>query len=106
VPASAARAAMVAALGLLAAAGPAGAQVLAPPPAAAPPVAQGQEAAGIVARVDRAGRTVTLDTGVDYILPPALDSAWPNLREGAAVTLRYDVDGGRNVVSRIQLGAP
>jgi hypothetical protein len=91
-------------VGLLAAVGPTGAQVLAPPPSP-PPVVQGLETSGVVARVDRAARTITLDTGIDYVLPPTLDSAWPALAEGTPVTLRYDVDGGHNIASRIQVGA-
>ncbi len=97
---------LLGAMWLAAAGGVAGAQVtVAPAPPAGPPgpTAAGLESSGRVTRVDREARTITLDTGQDYRLPPGLDAAWAIVREGTAVRLRYDVDGGRNVVTRLDV---
>jgi hypothetical protein len=99
------RLAMTFALWLLVPGGSLAAQVLLPP--VPPPTAtvQGQEAEGQVSRLNRADRTITLDTGVEYAMPEALDPAWARLADGVAVKLRYDTDGGRNIVTQIQIGA-
>jgi hypothetical protein len=91
------------AAGLVAAlAGVASAQVSVVPPTV-PPTAEGQEAEGQVTRVSPADRTVTLDTGEEYVVPETLVPALRLVTEGASVKLRYDVEGGRNVVKQIQL---
>jgi hypothetical protein len=74
---------------------------VAPPPAA--PVVQGLQSEGRVTRVDRATRRISLDTGDDYVIPPPLDAAWTVVRDGSVVRVRYDVDGGRNVVTHLEL---
>jgi hypothetical protein len=35
------------------------------------------------------------------VIPPTLDGAWALVREGSQVRLRYNVDGGRNIVSSV-----
>jgi hypothetical protein len=101
--------AVLLALGFALTAGPASAQVLLPPgpmPAAPPdPTVQAQETEGLIARLDPATRTIRLDTGdAEYVVLPALDGAWPALAEGVSVKLRYNVDGGRNIVTQIRVG--
>jgi len=56
-----------------------------------------------VARISPADRTITLDTGEDYVVPDALASTWVLVTGGAYVKLRYDVEGGRNIVRQIQI---
>ena len=72
-----------------------------PPPAT--PVAENLQAEGRVTRVDRRARTIRLDTGTEYMLPPTLEAAWTVVADGSEVRLRYNVDGGRNVVTHLQV---
>jgi hypothetical protein len=74
---------------------------VAPPPAT--PVAENLQSEGRVTRVDRQARTITLDTGTEYVLPPILEAAWTVVADGSEVRLRYNVDGGRNVVTHLQV---
>jgi hypothetical protein len=76
------------------------------PPGATPPVApsgstvEGQEVEGLVRRVDRTARTITLDNGQEYFVPvPIADLT--GVDEGVVVKLRYGTDGGRNLTTRI-----
>lgn len=83
-------------------AAPARAQVtVAPPPTR--PVVEGLLTEGRVTRVDPATRRITLDNGEDYVIPPSLEAAWKMVADGSAVRVRYNVDGGRNIVSRLEL---
>jgi|RhiMetdeSRZDD1v2_1073273.scaffolds.fasta_scaffold123884_5 hypothetical protein len=86
-------------------AGVAPAQVVVTPPPAGPPgpTVEGQESEGQVTRINPADRTITLDTGAEYVVPETLASALAVVTEGASVKLRYDVDGGRNIVRQIQV---
>jgi uncharacterized protein DUF1344 len=74
---------------------------VAPPPST--PVVEGLKSEGRVTRVDRATRRISLDTGDDYVIPAPLEAAWTVVREGSAVRVRYNVDGGRNVVTHIEV---
>jgi hypothetical protein len=90
---------LVTLLWLVACPGPGLSQVtVAPPP---PPTAAGLSTEGEVRRIDGAQRRITLDTGEEYVIPPTLDGAWALVREGSQVRLRYNVDGGRNIVSSV-----
>ena len=82
--------------------GPALAQVTVTPPPTTP-VVEGLLTEGRVTRVDQGTRTITLDNGEDYLIPAALDPAWRMVADGSAVRVRYNVDGGRNVVRRLEL---
>jgi Protein of unknown function (DUF1344) len=81
---------------------PVAAQVTVVPPPVAP-VVEGLQTEGRVTRVDRATRRIALDNGDEYAIPPSLDTAWAVVREGSAVRVRYNVDGGRNIVTRVEL---
>jgi hypothetical protein len=72
-------------------------------PLPATPVAENLQAEGRVTRLDPRARTITLDTGTEYVLPPTLEAAWRVVTEGSEVRLRYNVDGGRNVVTHLQV---
>jgi Protein of unknown function (DUF1344) len=74
---------------------------VAPPPAA--PIVEGLQSEGRVTRVDRATRRITLDTGNDYVIPTPLEAAWTVVRDGSEVRVRYNVDGGQNVVTHLQV---
>lgn len=88
--------------GLAMEAAPVRSQVTVAPPATAP-VVEGLLSEGRVSRVDRDARTITLDTGGEYVIPPSLEAAWAMVGDGSAVRLRYNVDGGRNIVTRLSL---
>jgi hypothetical protein len=87
------------------AAGSAGAQTMSPP--AAPSgltVVEGDVVEGRVTRVDPRTRTITLDNGQDYLVPPVLTLDWALVRTGAAVKMNYNVDRGRNVATALRIG--
>jgi Protein of unknown function (DUF1344) len=85
-------------------AAPAGAQ-----PSAAPPsittrgVVQGDVVEGRINRVDPQARTITLDNGREYLVPPPLIPDWTLLQVGVPVMMRYNVDGGRNLVIYVEV---
>jgi Protein of unknown function (DUF1344) len=76
------------------------------PPGATRPVApsgstvEGQEVEGLVRRIDRAARTITLDNGEEYFVPVSIGDL-ARVDEGAVVRLRYGTDGGRNVTTHL-----
>jgi len=78
------------------------------PPGTVPPVApsgsavEGQEVAGVIQRVNRVTRSITLDNGRDYVLPVSMGDL-SGLAEGLGVKLQYGVDGGRNIVTRLDV---
>ena len=84
-----------------------GAQSLIPPGTARPAAASGptvenQEVEGLIRRVDPTARTITLDNGQDYYVPPSLlDMA--SLEAGRLVKLRFGIDGGRNYTTALQI---
>jgi Protein of unknown function (DUF1344) len=93
--------------GVLTAAGtaaPAGAQ-----PSAAPRsittrgVVQGDVVEGRINRVDPQARTITLDNGQEYLVPSPLIPDWTFLQAGVPVMMRYNVDGGRNLVTYVEV---
>jgi hypothetical protein len=77
-------------------------QVTVAPPASTP-VVEGLVTEGRVTRVDRQARTIALDNGDEYVIPSPLEAAWTMVTDGSAVRLRYNVDGGRNIVTRLEL---
>jgi hypothetical protein len=77
-------------------------QVTVAPPSVKP-VVEGLQTEGRVTRVDRTTRRISLDNGDDYVIPPSLDAAWTVIREGTLVRVRYNVDGGQNLVIRLEL---
>jgi hypothetical protein len=66
-------------------------------------VVEGAQSEGRVTRVDQATRRITLDTGEEYVIPATLDAAWTVVRDGTEVRVRYNVDGGQNVVTHLQV---
>ena len=88
------------ALAVIPSPGPAQVTVVRPPVA---PVVEGLVTEGRVTRVDRATRRIALDNGDEYAIPPSLDTTWAVVREGSAVRVRYNVDGGQNIVTRVEL---
>jgi hypothetical protein len=64
-------------------------------------VIEGDVVEGRVSRVDPQTRTVTLDNGQAYEVPDALDLNWARVRPGAAVKMRVNVDGGRNIATAL-----
>jgi hypothetical protein len=78
-------------------------------PSAVPPtlpggtVVQGDVVEGRISRVEQGNRTITLDNGQDYLLPSPLVPNWDILRTGAAVKIRYSVDGGRNFATYVEV---
>jgi hypothetical protein len=72
-------------------------------PRSVSPVVEGLQTEGRVTRVDRTARRISLDNGDEYAIPPSLDAAWAVIREGSAVRVRYNVDGGQNRVTRVEL---
>ena len=75
------------------------------PASAVGPTVEGQEIEGTITRLDPARRTIVLDDGQEYLIPPAVLDNPAALSEGAAVKLRYDVDGGRNIVKYVLVRA-
>jgi hypothetical protein len=89
---------------LLGAAGSARAQTMGPP--AAPSgltVVQGSVVEGRVTRVAIETRTIALDNGQEYLVPPALRLNWALVRRGAAVRITYNVEGGRNIATALNI---
>jgi uncharacterized protein DUF1344 len=74
-----------------------------PPLHQAGPTVEGQEVEGTIKRIDADARTITLDNGEEYVIPAAVLADPRVLVEGAVVRLRYAVDGGRNLVTFIQV---
>jgi hypothetical protein len=66
-------------------------------------VVEGDIVEGQIARTDPRARTITLDNGREYLVPRGLELDWEALRPGAAVRMRYSVDGGRSVATSIQV---
>lgn len=62
-------------------------------------LASAEEASGTIQSIDAAKRTITLDSGQDFKLDPAVTLA--NLRMGAKVTVSYESKGGRNIATKI-----
>lgn len=93
-------------------AGLAGAAILGPAgaPAKAQPsgvtvrgVVEGDVVEGRVSRAVAETRTITLDNGQEYLVPPVLAPNWEVLQAGPIVKLRYSVDRGRNVATLVEL---
>jgi len=87
------------------AAGPA--QTSTPPLAVRPvapsgPAVEGQEAEGLIRRIDPVARTITLDNGEEYFVPAGIGNV-AELRPGALVKLRFGIDGGRNFATALQV---
>jgi Protein of unknown function (DUF1344) len=68
------------------------------------PTVEGQEVEGRITRVDPRAGTIRLDNGEEYLLPAVVVANLRALSEGTVVRLRYDVDGGRNLVTSVQAG--
>ena len=66
-------------------------------------VVEGDVVEGRVNRVDPQTRTITLDNGREYLVPPVVPLNWELVASGAAVKMRYSVDGGRNVVTALSI---
>lgn len=64
---------------------------------------EGQEVEGTVTGIDRNARAITLDNGEEYLVPPALREPVAALDAGVNVRLRYGVQGGRNILTALQL---
>jgi hypothetical protein len=62
-------------------------------------VASADEASGTIQAIDAAKRTITLDSGKDFKLDPAVTLA--NLRMGSKVTVSYESKGGQNIATKI-----
>ena len=83
---------------------PASAQLsTAPPTITKRGVVQGDVVEGRINRVDQQTRTITLDNGQDYVVPSPLIPDWSLLQAGAPVMMRYNVDGGRNLVTYVEV---
>ena len=66
-------------------------------------VVEGDVVEGRVSRAVPETRTITLDNGQEYLVPPVLAPNWELLQTGPAVKLRYSVDRGRNVATLLEL---
>jgi hypothetical protein len=62
-------------------------------------LAHADETSGTIQAIDAAKRTITLDSGKDFKLDPAVTLA--NLRMGAKVTVSYESKGGQNIATKI-----
>lgn len=62
-------------------------------------VASADEASGTIQAIDAAKRTITLDSGKDFKLDPAVTLA--NLRMGTKVTVSYESKGGQNIATKV-----
>jgi hypothetical protein len=69
-------------------------------------VVEGDVVEGRVRRVVPETRTITLDNGQEYLIPPVLAPNWDVLQTGPPVKLRYSVDRGRNVATLLELRPP
>ena len=83
--------------------GSVGAQPLAPSGLTVQGVVEGDVVEGRVSRVDPRTRTITLDNGQEYLIPLVFALNWERVRTGAAVKMRYSVDGGRNVATAFNI---
>ena len=66
-------------------------------------VVEGDVVEGRVSRAVAETRTITLDNGQEYLVPPVLAPNWAVLQAGPVVKLRYSVDRGRNVATLVEL---
>jgi hypothetical protein len=66
-------------------------------------VVEGDIVEGLVSRADPQSRTITLDNGQEYLVPPVLALNWELVQPGIAVRMRYSVDRGRNVATALDL---
>ncbi|MGE5146059.1 MAG: DUF1344 domain-containing protein [Candidatus Eiseniibacteriota bacterium] len=62
-------------------------------------VASAEEASGTIQSIDAMKRTITLDTGQDFKLDPAVTLA--RLRMGTKVTVSYEAKGGLNIATKV-----
>ena len=78
-------------------------------PSVAPPnvtlrgVVQGDVVEGQISRVDQRTRSITLDNGQEYLVPSSVVPDWNLLRAGVPVRVRYNVDGGRNLITYVEV---
>ena len=97
----------VAMLGMLTAVAsgvPVGAQPsVAPPNVTQRGVVQGDVVEGQISRVDQRTRSITLDNGQEYLVPSSVVPDWNLLRAGVPVRMRYNVDGGRNLITYVEV---
>jgi hypothetical protein len=63
---------------------------------------EGQEVEGFIRRIDWTARTITLDNGEEYFVPPGIADL-AELGQGGWVKLRFGVDGGRNFATALQV---
>jgi Cu/Ag efflux protein CusF len=61
--------------------------------------ASADEASGTIQSIDAAKRTITLDSGKNFKLDPAVTLA--NLRMGTKVTVSYEAKGGQNIATKV-----
>jgi outer membrane lipoprotein SlyB len=66
-------------------------------------VVQGDVVEGRINRVDARTRTITLDNGQEYVVPSVVTPDWTLLQAGVPVMMRYNVDGGRNLVTYVEV---
>jgi hypothetical protein len=64
---------------------------------------EGDVVEGRISRVDLRTRAITLDNGREYLIPPSMALNLALVPEGAAVKIRYGVNGGRNLVTHIEV---
>jgi Protein of unknown function (DUF1344) len=62
-------------------------------------VASADEASGTIQSIDAMKRTITLDSGKNFKLDPAVTLA--NLRMGTKVTVSYEEKGGQNIALKV-----
>lgn len=67
------------------------------------PTVEGQEVEGAIKTVDPEARTITLDNGEDYLIPVAVLTNPGVLAEGTVVKFRHGTEGGRNIVTYVQV---
>jgi hypothetical protein len=66
---------------------------------AAAGIASADEASGTINSIDAMKRTITLDSGKNFKLDPAVTLA--KLRMGAKVTVSYKEKGGQNIATKV-----
>ena len=90
-------------LGGVTAPGLVGAQPLGPSGLTVQGVVEGDVVEGRISRVDPRTRTITLDNGQEYLVSPVLVPNWEIMQAGAAIKMRYSVDGGRNIATALNV---
>jgi hypothetical protein len=65
-------------------------------------VVEGDVVEGRVSRVDPRTRTLTLDNGQEYVVPPVLAPTGELPQPGTDVKLRFSVDAGRNIATLLE----